>query len=114
RPPASGSIALSRPLERSAGRPDSRYAIAMVLGENPSVSPQALAVARSLLADVTTGEVTTAFRHANIRSVLLKGPTIARWLYEHVAMRPYVDSDLLIAVGDLDRAEEVLAALGFE
>src|SRR6266487_1763944 len=56
---------------------------AMVLGGNPSASPQALAVARSLLADATTCEVTTAFRHANIRSILLKGPTIATWLYEH-------------------------------
>jgi len=86
----------------------------MVFGGNPSASPQALAVARSLLADATTYEVTTAFRRANIRSILLKGPTIATWLYEHVSMRPYVDSDLMIAVGDLDRAEEVLAALGFE
>ena len=86
----------------------------MVLGGNPSASPQALAVARSLLADATTCEVTIAFRHANIRSILLKGPTIATWLYEHVSMRPYVDSDLMIAVGDLANAEEALAALGFE
>lgn len=91
-----------------------RYATAMVLGGDPFASPQALAIARTLLADATTCEVTTALRSANIRSVLLKGPAIARWLYEHVSMRPYVDSDIMVAEADIARAEEVLADLGFE
>src|SRR4029077_9032174 len=84
----------------------------MVLGGNPSASPQAFAVARSLLADATTCEVTIAFRHANIRSILLKGPTIATWLYEHVSMRPYVDSDIIIVVGAPERGEGWWPPLG--
>src|SRR6266571_2714839 len=88
--------------------------LGMVLGGDPLASPQVLAIARALLADATTCEVTTALRAARIRSILLKGPTIARWLYEQVSMRPYVDSDLMVADRDVCTAEEVLAGLGFE
>ncbi len=85
----------------------------MVGGKNSSELPNVLAIARSLLADVTTCEVTLAFRQANIRSILLKGPAIAVWLYEHVSLRPYVDSDILVAAEDIEKAEEVLARLLF-
>jgi hypothetical protein len=49
-----------------------------------------------------------------IEAILLKGPTLARWLYDHVSMRPYVDSDLLVPPGEIGRAEEILGSLGFE
>lgn len=80
----------------------------------PTPPPEMLATARALMADAVTEDVTSAFRRAGIHCILLKGPTLARWLYEHVAMRPYVDSDLLVAAADVGAAEEILARLGFE
>jgi Uncharacterised nucleotidyltransferase len=69
--------------------------------------------ARSLRADITTAEVTSAFEESGIRSILLKGPVLNRWLYAD-GMRPYRDSDLLVAPADITRAEEILARRGFE
>lgn len=66
-----------------------------------------------LRVDATTAEVTRAFRAAGIRSILLKGPAVARWLYEDRAARPYTDSDLLVSPDDVAAAEDVLRGLGF-
>jgi hypothetical protein len=66
----------------------------------------------SLRADLVTAEVVSAFREAGIRSVLLRGPAIARWLYDDDS-RSYGDVDLLIRPADVARAERVLADLGF-
>lgn len=64
--------------------------------------------------DLTTVEVTRAFSSAGIRSILLKGPSIARWLYPSKEARPYTDCDLLVAPSDVAAAERVLTELGFE
>jgi O-antigen/teichoic acid export membrane protein len=64
--------------------------------------------------DATTVEVTKAFRAAGIRSILLKGPSIARWLYSTKSARPYTDCDLLVSPENLSGAEEVLRSLGFK
>ncbi|MGH2993017.1 MAG: nucleotidyltransferase family protein [Solirubrobacterales bacterium] len=45
--------------------------------------------------------------------MLLKGPSIATWLYRDGAARPYVDSDLLVAAGSYSQARDVLRELGF-
>lgn len=50
---------------------------------------------------------------AGIASIVLKGPTFARWLYDDPRDRPYTDTDLLISPDDLERAREVLAGEGF-
>lgn len=71
--------------------------------------------ARSLLVDGLTAEVVTALSAAGIRSVLLKGPVTARWLYpDDPGSRPYLDVDLLVAPDEHGAAEEVLVGLGFE
>jgi putative nucleotidyltransferase-like protein len=49
---------------------------------------------------------------ADIPVILLKGPSIARWLYPSGG-RTYVDTDLLVPAGELNRAEEALRSLGF-
>jgi hypothetical protein len=50
-----------------------------------------------------------------VRSVLLKGPAVARWLYrDDPAVRSYVDVDLLVSVGSFPRVTAVLSELGFE
>jgi hypothetical protein len=63
--------------------------------------------------DRVTAEVVEAFRAAGIRSILLKGPAVARWLYDDDALRPYLDCDLLVSPADFHRAEGILADLGF-
>jgi hypothetical protein len=76
--------------------------------------PEALATAAANLAvDAVSLEVLEALREAGIDPVLLKGPALARRLYDDPAERFYVDCDLLVASGDAARAEAVLAERGF-
>jgi len=70
--------------------------------------------ARSLFVDAVTAEVVAALGARGVRALLLKGPVLARLLYEGYEQRPYVDSDLLVAPGARARAECVLGGLGFE
>jgi len=51
-------------------------------------------------------------RDAGVPNILLKGPSIARWLYP-AGGRTYVDTDLLVPARELGRAEAVLRSLGF-
>lgn len=69
--------------------------------------------ALGLAVDTVTAEVVTAMRDAGVRPLLLKGPSIATWLYGDDAPRPYGDSDLLVAPESYGPAEEVLRELGF-
>jgi hypothetical protein len=55
---------------------------------------------------------TAALRDASVRSILLKGPALAAWLYPGEP-RAYSDVDLLIRRHDRDAAESVLEELGF-
>jgi hypothetical protein len=71
-----------------------------------------LQAARNLMVDHVTAEVAGAFAAAGIESLVLKGPVLAEWLYPG-EVRPYGDSDLLIAPGDWEHALEVLNRLGF-
>jgi Uncharacterised nucleotidyltransferase/Transglutaminase-like superfamily len=68
---------------------------------------------RTLRIDVVTAEVFAALADAGIPSVLLKGPSIARWIYDTPG-RPYEDCDLLVRQSDLERAQLTLRSLGFE
>ena len=65
--------------------------------------------------DAVTAEVTRALAAEGVRSVLLKGPVTARWLYaDDPGARPYRDVDLLVPPGGHAAAEAVLTTLGFE
>jgi hypothetical protein len=77
-------------------------------------SPEFEAIARTLRIDHLTAEVVQAFQAAGIRSILLKGPALARWLYDEGAMRPYADCDLLVRTDSFQAAEGILASMGFE
>jgi putative nucleotidyltransferase-like protein len=70
--------------------------------------------ARSLSLDLATAEVVSALRHAGIRSIVLKGPSIHRVLYKDGAPRPYRDSDLLVSPDDLTAAGAILRTLDFK
>jgi hypothetical protein len=72
-----------------------------------------LASAVSLALDVVTAEVVAALESAGVRTILLKGPALARRLYDDGAPRPYADIDLLVAQEDAEAAGAVIAGLGF-
>ncbi|MEX2196004.1 MAG: nucleotidyltransferase family protein [Thermoleophilaceae bacterium] len=80
----------------------------------PPPSEALLATARSLAVDRVTGEVVAALRRARVPSLLLKGPTVASWLYDDGAVRSYIDSDLWVPPVQIADAERVLTRLGFE
>jgi hypothetical protein len=71
------------------------------------------AAARTVSVDVVTAEVVPALAEAGVRSLLLKGPAIARRIYEPGELRAYGDLDLLVAPDDERAAEAVLEQLGF-
>ncbi|MFZ0386093.1 MAG: nucleotidyltransferase family protein [Solirubrobacteraceae bacterium] len=64
--------------------------------------------------DAATAELFSALGQAGARARLLKGPSIARWLYHDPDDREYGDCDVLIAPEWLADAERALDALGYE
>ena len=75
-------------------------------------NPNFLHAVRALAVDAVSAEVIAAFRTAGIPSILLKGRSIARWLYPRGG-RSYGDTDVLVREGDVAAAEAVLRRLGF-
>jgi hypothetical protein len=69
--------------------------------------------ARSLLADAVAREVMGAFTERGVSSILLKGPTIAEWLYGPLRPRTYGDADIMIDPANWQAAAETLRALGY-
>jgi Uncharacterised nucleotidyltransferase len=70
-------------------------------------------VARTLAVDLATAQVVVGLREAQIPSILLKGPALARLLYDNDELRSYVDLDLLVPPAKLDGAGTVVSGLGF-
>jgi Uncharacterised nucleotidyltransferase len=62
--------------------------------------------------DALTAEVAGAFASEGIETIVLKGPVLAKWLYP-AEVRPYSDSDLMVAFENRVRAVGVLKRLGF-
>jgi hypothetical protein len=71
------------------------------------------AAARLAMVDSATEELVTALRSADVRCLLLKGPGFTSWLYGDAELRPYGDTDILVDPRERDRAERVLADLGY-
>lgn len=63
--------------------------------------------------DAVTVRVVGALRQEGIDPILLKGPTVARWLYDYAGDRQYGDSDLLVDPRQARQARWVLRRLGF-
>ena len=76
---------------------------------------RALLVGRNLAVDAVTAEVVKALHAAGVRSLLLRGPAIAQWLYagEAEQIRTYEDLDLLVPPEEIDRCHRALEAIGF-
>ena len=63
--------------------------------------------------DGDTARLIDHFERAGVHVILLKGPSIARWLYHDPIERPYSDCDLLVGPGDFAAAERELRSLGY-
>lgn len=63
--------------------------------------------------DAATTEVLDGFEAADVQALLLKGRSIAHWLYADGTERPYGDCDLLVAPTQLSSAQHVLSSLGY-
>jgi hypothetical protein len=72
-----------------------------------------LIVARTLAVDKVTAEVVAAMQRAGVEPILIKGPTLGKWLYDDQP-RGYLDSDLVVDPARQAEAGRVLSALGFE
>jgi hypothetical protein len=81
--------------------------------EPPGLSQAAWAAATTLMVDHATADVLLAFRAAGVRALLLKGPSVARWLYRDGEPRPYLDTDLLVHPADATEAGRALTRMGY-
>jgi hypothetical protein len=72
-----------------------------------------LAAAQTLAVDTATAQIVATLRWREIPSVVLRGPAVARRLYDQGELRPYVDLDLLVPPGDWEKAGKALAELGY-
>lgn len=72
------------------------------------------AAAGRLRIDYAAAAAICALDAAGIPCILLKGASVARWLYEPEDARGYVDCDLLVPSAGFRPAVEALGTLGFE
>jgi hypothetical protein len=83
-------------------------------GARPAaLSPEVRAAIRALEVDRATADAVRRLRASAIPSVVLKGPSHARWLYDDPDDRPYDDCDLLVPERSAREAESALAEIGF-
>src|SRR5437868_3676692 len=75
--------------------------------------PALLAAGAELAVEATTAEVVGALRKGSVRSILLKGVSFGRWLYDESTSRSSNDVDLLVSPADRRAAESLLVGLGF-
>jgi glycosyltransferase involved in cell wall biosynthesis len=80
--------------------------------DSPSFTPELRAAVMLFRQDQLTAEIVTELEKRGIQSVVLKGPSIAEWLYRG-ELRLYGDSDLLVSPADWTRAHAALVELGF-
>jgi Uncharacterised nucleotidyltransferase len=81
--------------------------------QRPAFTPTVASALESMRADLIAAEIVPALRDDGVRALLLKGRSIAGWLYDEPAERRYLDCDLIVAPQHHDRAEAALRALGF-
>lgn len=72
------------------------------------------AMAVSLAADVGAAKAVTLLEGAGIPALLLKGASLAEWLFDANEVRPYGDADLLVSPSHHAAAEAVLARAGYK
>jgi hypothetical protein len=73
----------------------------------------ARSVAENMVVDLDLWRALSAFRDESIRVMALKGPGLARTVYEVPSLRPYDDIDLAVQAVDMDRVSVALGRAGF-
>lgn len=81
-------------------------------GREP-LSQQMVTAARCLQIDAAAAECISALNAGGIRTILLKGPVTAHWLYSDGTPRLYDDVDLLVAGSRWEDARALLVRLGY-
>ena len=72
------------------------------------------ATARALILDLAAATAARCLRDVGVESILLKGPVLARWLYDDGSVRTYGDVDLLVSPRHTEAAVEALGAMGYK
>lgn len=67
----------------------------------------------TLALEAVGAEVAQALEDAGVQTLVLKGPSLATWLYGDPGARLYVDVDLLVEPSRSEAAASTLAGLGF-
>ena len=80
--------------------------------EGPT-EPRLAVAGTQLVVDLASIEAISALREAGLDCILLKGPSLAQWLYPVPTSRSYSDCDLLVAASDIGSAGNVLGKLGY-
>src|SRR5829696_9487747 len=91
------------PQERASRKLD-EFVAGLRLTRFPDLTPEL---------DAAAAEMFEAFAARGIQALLLKGPALARLLYTVSEPRIYSDVDVLVAPAERERAEGVLATLGY-
>ena len=78
------------------------------------MTPPRRGVLHTLAVDLTTAAVWQPFSEHGIEAILLKGPSISRWLYADEHLRDYADTDLLIHPNQFSAAVRLLRSAGAE
>jgi hypothetical protein len=86
---------------------------ARLAGSVSSVNAAKRLAAQTLVVDAATAEVLGTLARRGIDCILLRGPAIARRLYDAAELRSYIDADLLVPPHQVINAEEALADIGF-
>ena len=88
----------------------------MPADQNASYQPSssALVVAHQIQIDAASSLVCSRLNGSGIPCVLLKGRSIAVWLYDKPSDRSYSDTDLLLSAEDLPRAHAELTGSGYK
>lgn len=76
--------------------------------------PRIRAALQTFPVDVATIDAIDALERNGVRSILLRGPAIAQWLYDQESPRTYSDADLLVAPDSVADAATVLEGLGYQ
>jgi hypothetical protein len=86
----------------------------MSTGGSNRFDARGLATLTNLHVDAIATEVASAMRSDEVPFLLLKGPSIARWLYADDEARSYCDVDLLVPPDAVQTAHRVLESLGMK
>jgi hypothetical protein len=73
-----------------------------------------IATGQSMLLQYHGGRIMKELAAEAIPARIVKGPVFARKLYSNAADRPFTDIDILVEPANLSRANQVIAACGFE